>query len=362
VVAKNRLKRFTNDAPFSYVNSMQNHAPPAFSKNTDRLNTPDLSENSVITPAIVQTNVESHKTMQTIEAVPNISEGQRPLILNKLATAVKRVKHAALLDLSADISHNRSVLTILGCPESVLQALTNLYEITTAQIDLRTHRGVHPRIGAIDVVPFIPIRNASMDDCKQLSRQLAANVASHFDIPTFLYGEAATQPGRKPLENIRRGQFEGLPQKMKDDRWAPDFGPLRPHPSAGASAIGAREPLIAFNVNLKTEDLAVARQIAAIIRAKNGGLAHVKALGFKLAHRGLVQVSVNLTDYRITPLHLVFTTIETEARKLEVEVVDSEIVGLVPQEAISDETIQRLRLKNFSSNKILGPQKIATSL
>ncbi len=293
--------------------------------------------------------------MQTIEAVPNISEGQRPLILDKLATAVQQVKHVRLLDLSSDISHNRSVLTLLGCPESVLQALTNLYAITTSGIDLRIHRGVHPRIGAIDVVPFIPIRNASMDDCKQLARQLAADVASRFDIPIYLYEEAATQPERKALENIRRGQFEGLTQKMKDDRWAPDFGPLRPHPSAGASAIGAREPLIAFNVNLKTENLTIARQIAANIRARNGGLAHVKALGFALTHRSLVQVSVNLTNYRITSLFRVFSTIEMEAKKLQVEVVDSEIVGLVPKEAISEGTIQRLRLKSFSSNKILEP-------
>ena len=293
--------------------------------------------------------------MQTIEAVPNISEGQRPLVLNKLATAVQQVKHVRLLDLSSDISHNRSVLTLLGCPESVLQALTNLYAITTSGIDLRIHRGVHPRIGAIDVVPFIPIRNASMDDCKQLARQLAADVASRFDIPIYLYEEAATQPERKALENIRRGQFEGLTQKMKDDRWAPDFGPLRPHPSAGASAIGAREPLIAFNVNLKTENLTIARQIAANIRARNGGLAHVKALGFALTHRSLVQVSVNLTNYRITSLFRVFSTIEMEAKKLQVEGVDSEIVGLVPKEAISEGTIQRLRLKSFSSNKILEP-------
>lgn len=293
--------------------------------------------------------------MQTIEAVPNISEGQRPLILDKLATAVQQVKHVRLLDLSSDISHNRSVLTLLGCPESVLQALTNLYAITTSGIDLRIHRGVHPRMGAIDVVPFIPIRNASMNDCKQLARQLAADVASRFDIPIYLYEEAATQPERKALENIRRGQFEGLTQKMKDDRWAPDFGPLRPHPSAGASAIGAREPLIAFNVNLKTENLTIARQIAANIRARNGGLAHVKALGFALTHRSLVQVSVNLTNYRITSLFRVFSTIEMEAKKLQVEVVDSEIVGLVPKEAISEGTIQRLRLKSFSSNKILEP-------
>ena len=293
--------------------------------------------------------------MQTIEAVPNISEGQRPLILDKLATAVQQVKHVRLLDLSSDISHNRSVLTLLGCPESVLQALTNLYAITTSGIDLRIHRGVHPRIGAIDVVPFIPIRNASMDDCKQLARQLAADVASRFDIPIYLYEEAATQPERKALENIRRGQFEGLTQKIKDDRLAPDFGPLRPHPSAGASAIGAREPLIAFNVNLKTENLTIARQIAANIRARNGGLAHVKALGFALTHRSLVQVSVNLTNYRITSLFRVFSTIEMEAKKLQVEGVGSEIVGLVPKEAISEGTIQRLRLKSFSSNKILEP-------
>ena len=293
--------------------------------------------------------------MQTIEAVPNISEGQRPLVLNKLASAVQQVKHVRLLDLSSDISHNRSVLTLLGCPESVLQALTNLYAITTSGIDLRIHRGVPPRIGAIDVVPFIPLRNASMDDCKQLARQLAADVASRFDIPIYLYEEAATQPERKALENIRRGQFEGLTQKMKDDRWAPDFGPLRPHPSAGASAIGAREPLIAFNVNLKTENLTIARQIAANIRARNGGLAHVKALGFALTHRSLVQVSVNLTNYRITSLFRVFSTIEMEAKKLQVEVVGSEIVGLVPKEAISEGTIQRLRLKSFSSNKILEP-------
>ena len=293
--------------------------------------------------------------------MPNISEGQQPLILDKLANAVNRVKHVALLDLSSDISHNRSVLTLLGRPESVIQALTNLYEITTCQIDLRTHRGVHPRIGAIDVVPFIPIHNASMDDCKRLSRQLAADVAARFGIPAFLYGEAAKQPERRALENIRRGQFEGLTQKMKDDRWAPDFGPPQPHPTAGASAIGAREPLIAFNVNLKTNDLTVARQIAATIRARNGGLLHVKALGFELPHRGLVQVSVNLTNYRITPLHRVFMTVEMEARKLQVAIADSEIVGLVPQEAISDTTLQRLRLRDFSSSKILETQQALKS-
>ena len=291
--------------------------------------------------------------MAVIEVVPNISEGRRRDVLELLAGAVRKVTGVSLLDLSADPSHNRCVLTIIGDAEPLLDALLELYEIATREVDLRRHRGVHPRIGAVDVVPFVPVRDTSMAECVELAGRLGRTVAERFSVPVFLYGEAATRPERRALEEIRRGQFEGLAGKMASDLWQPDFGTERPHPSAGVSAIGARGPLIAFNVNLQTDDLEAARAIAKTIRERDGGLACVKALGVRLEHRNLVQVSVNLTDYVKTPLHQVFAAIEQEATQRGIGIVESEVVGLAPMAAIVTAAADRLRLRDFSPNQVL---------
>ena len=291
--------------------------------------------------------------MAVIEAVPNISEGQSKDVLELLAGAVRKVTGVSLLDLSADPSHNRCVLTIVGDADPLLDALLELYEIATREIDLRRHRGVHPRIGAVDVVPFVPVRDTSMAECVELAGRLGRTVAERFSVPVFLYGEAATRPERRALEEIRRGQFEGLAGKMASDLWEPDFGPERPHLSAGVSAIGARGPLIAFNVNLQSDDLEAARAIARTIRERDGGLASVKALGVRLEHRGLVQVSVNLTDHVKTPLHQVFVAIEQEATRRGIGIVESEVVGLAPIAAVVTAAVDRLRLRGFSPNQVL---------
>jgi len=292
-------------------------------------------------------------TMTVIEAVPNVSEGRRGDVLEALTAAVSQVPDVSLVDLCADPSHNRCVMTILGEADHLLDALLRLYDIAVQTIDLRTHHGVHPRMGAVDVVPFVPVRNASMADCVELSRRLGSAVADRFAVPVFLYAEAANRPERRALEAIRCGQFEGLTAKMTAEPWQPDFGPTAPHPSAGASAIGARGPLIAFNINLQSADLAAARAIAGTIRERDGGLAGVKALGLRLEHRGIVQVSVNLTDYTTTSLHQVFVTVEHEATRRGIAVVDSEIVGLVPMAAMMPAAAAALRLGRFSANLVL---------
>jgi glutamate formiminotransferase len=288
-----------------------------------------------------------------IEAVPNISEGRRTEVLKALSQAVTRVSDVFLLDQSADPSHNRCVLTIVGTANPLLDALLAIYDVASKDIDLRVHRGVHPRLGVVDVVPFVPLHDASMTDCVELARRLARAVAERFAVPVFLYGEAATRPERRALEMIRRGQFEGLTKKMANDVWRPDFGPSAPHPSAGASVVGAREPLIAFNVNLETDDVSAARAIARTIRERDGGLSGVKALGVRLEHRGLVQVSINLTDYETTPLHLVFGTVEREATQRGIGIVDTEIVGLVPMAAMAGVASDVLRLDPLSQNQVL---------
>jgi glutamate formiminotransferase len=221
------------------------------------------------------------------------------------------------------------------------------------QIDLRRHQGEHPRLGAVDVVPFIPIEGATMADCVALARRVAQEVAERHGIPVFLYEEAATAPHRRNLEDIRRGQFEGLAEKLADPAWRPDFGPSGPHASAGAAVIGARMPLIAYNINLGTADLDVARRIAKGIRHSSGGYRHVKAMGVMLEQRKLAQVSINMTDFTRTPLHRVFETVRSEAERHGVHVVGSEIVGLVPGDALFDAAAHYLRLEGFSPDQVL---------
>ena len=288
-----------------------------------------------------------------IESVPNISEGRRPEVLEAAAGAMKLVPGLRVLDVQSDADHNRSVLTVVGDERALKDGLLALFEVATSRIDLRGHQGAHPRVGAVDVVPFIPIEDASMKDCVALAREVGQAVAERFEIPVFLYEEAASAPHRRNLEDVRRGQFEGLAERMRDPLWKPDFGPAEPHPSAGAVVVGARMPLIAYNINLGTADVEIARRIAKAIRQSSGGYRFVKAMGVMLEERNVAQVSINMTDYKKTPLFRVFETVRSEAARYGVSVIGSEIVGLVPSEALIDAAGHFLRLEDFDAAQIL---------
>jgi glutamate formiminotransferase len=291
--------------------------------------------------------------MAIIECVPNISEGRRAEVVARIVDAVAATPGAALLDHSSDASHNRSVITLAGDAASLKRAVLTLVELAISSIDLRQHQGEHPRMGAVDVVPFVPIDGVTMADCVALARDTGEAVAAAHGLPVYLYEEAASRPERRNLEDIRRGEFEGLAAKMAKPEWAPDFGPAVPHASAGAVVIGARMPLIAFNVNLGTDRLDVAKKIASAIRLSSGGLRFVKAMGLPLADRGIVQVSMNLTNYEKTPIFRAFELVKREAARYGVPVIESEIVGLVPSAALVSAAEWYLQLEGFSSAQVL---------
>ena len=289
--------------------------------------------------------------MPLIECVPNVSEGRRSAIIDALGSAIA-VSGIHVLDRSSDPSHNRTVYTFAGEPDAVRHAVLRLYEAAIELIDLRAHEGVHPRIGAVDVVPFVPLHGATIDECVTLAKTTAALVAERFGIPVFLYELAASNDERRSLSSIRRGGVDGMALRMKGREWPPDFGPDQPHPSAGATVIGARPILIAYNVNLASNRLGVAKRIAALIRSTSGGLANVKALGLQLDD-GTVQVSMNLTDYRETSMTAVFDAIAREAAADGVRVLESEIVGLVPADALPHNPVRRLKLRAGDVDKVL---------
>jgi len=288
-----------------------------------------------------------------IECIPNVSEGRRTDVVAAMADAIRAVAGVRLLDFSSDASHNRSVFTLVGDAAGVEQAVLALFERAVGAIDLRTHTGEHPRLGAVDVVPFVPIEGATMADCVALAKKVAASVAERFRVPVYLYEEASSNPARKNLEDIRRGEFEGLAAKMATAGWAPDYGPAAPHPSAGASVIGARMPLIAYNINLATDRLDVAKKIAAAIRHSSGGFRYVKAAGFKLEDRGIVQVSMNLTNYEKTPIFRVFEVVKREAERYGVRILESEIVGLIPSAALNAAAEFYLQIEGFKPEQVL---------
>ena len=288
-----------------------------------------------------------------IECVPNVSEGRRTDIIESMVAAIRGIQRVRLLDHSSDASHNRSVFTLAGDADGVRNAVLALVERAVADIDLRTHRGEHPRLGAVDVVPFVPIEGVTMMDCVELARQVGAEIARRFAVPVFLYEEASSNPARKNLEDIRRGEFEGLAAKMRAPEWAPDFGPAAPHVSAGATVVGARMPLIAYNINLATDRLDVAKKIAAAIRQSSGGYRYVKAAGFRLEDRGIVQVSMNLTNFEKTPIFRVFETVKREAERYGVRILESEIVGLVPSAALAGAAEFYLQLEGFKADQVL---------
>ena len=291
--------------------------------------------------------------MTLIECVPNVSEGRRTEVIDRLASSIQQVSGVRLLDHSSDPTHNRSVFTFAGEAQPVSDAVLALFESAVASIDLRSHSGAHPRVGAVDVVPFIPLAGASMHDCVVLARATAATVASRFAIPMFLYEEAASTDGRRNLADIRRGEFEGLAAKLHRPEWKPDYGPSAPHPTAGATVIGARAPLIAFNVNLATNNLETAKAIAAVVRQSSGGLPFVKALGIALEHRGVAQVSMNLTNYQKTPILRAFEAVRQEAERRGTAVLESELIGLVPEAALPPDPERSLQLTGFNLNQVL---------
>ena len=299
--------------------------------------------------------------MSLIECVPNVSEGRRAPIIEAMAEAIRGVSGARVLDVSSDPSHHRSVFTLAGDAAALERATLALFERAVADIDLQHHHGEHPRVGAVDVVPFIPLQEATMSGCVALARSVGRAVAARFGIPVYLYGEAAREPARHRLELIRKGGLERLAERMACPEWAPDFGPSRPHPTAGVSVVGARGLLVAYNVNLATNQLAVAKRIASLVRERDGGLPGVKALGLTLHERGIVQVSMNVTDYERTSLLRVFEAVQAAAAQLGVSVLESEIVGLVPEAALAGIDPADLRLPNFSSGQILEHRLAATA-
>ena len=288
---------------------------------------------------------------QLMECIPNISEGRRTEVIEAVANTVRSVPGVTLIDYSSDASHNRSVFTFLGEPDSVAEAAFRLSRAAVEHIDLRVHEGEHPRMGAVDVIPFVPVRGMEMEECVTRSKALGKRLSDELDLPVFLYEESASAPHRKNLAAIRKGQFEGMAEKVLQAEWHPDFGGNRIHPSAGVVAVGARQPLIAFNINLDTPDVSIASRIAKIIRESSGGLKAVKALGVMLEERNLAQVSINMCDFHQTPLYRVLELVRFEAARYGVHVVGTEIIGLSPMEALIDSASYYLQFEAFDQKR-----------
>jgi glutamate formiminotransferase len=289
-----------------------------------------------------------------VECVPNFSEGRKPETVARLVQAVQAIDSTCVLDTHIDADHNRSVITFVAAPEKIVEAAVRAVAVASELIDMRQHRGEHPRLGATDVLPFIPISGVSMEDCVAIAHEAGQRIARELSIPVFFYERAALQPERVNLEDVRRGALELLREQIAvEPGRAPDVGPLMVHETAGAVAVGARPFLIAFNVNLGTTDVTVARAIARTVRARHGGLPFVKALGFALSTRGLVQVSMNLVNYEATGMTQAYNAVRDEAARLGIEIVGTEIVGLVPEKALDRNAEYFQKLENLSEDKIL---------
>ena len=288
-----------------------------------------------------------------IECVPNFSEGRNPENIEKIVEPFRGKKDVKLLDYQTDEDHNRMVVTVVGEPNGLKAAVIEAMGCAIDVIDMRTHQGQHPRMGATDVVPFIPIKNVSVEEAVAFSKEVAKETAEKYSLPIYLYEKSASRQERQNLANIRKGQFEAMAEKIKQPEWKPDFGPQEIHPSAGVTAMGARMPLVAYNVNLDCNNMEIANDIARKVRHISGGLRYCKGIGIELKDRGQVQVSMNMTDYTQTALYRVFELIKIEARRYGVNVVGSEIVGLVPMEALIDTAAFYLGLENFSMEQVL---------
>ena len=288
-----------------------------------------------------------------MECVPNFSEGRDRTKIEQIVEPFRAKQGVKLLDYSNDEDHNRLVVTVVGEPEALKEAVIEAIGKAVELIDLNRHSGQHPRMGAVDVVPFIPIKGCTMEEAIALSKEVGEQVAALYALPVFLYEKSATAPHRENLASVRKGEFEGMAETIKQPEWQPDFGPAERHPTAGTVAIGARMPLVAYNVNLGTDRLEIATEIARKIRFIGGGLRFCKAMGVELKERGIVQVSINMTDYTRTALYRAFELVRIEARRYGVPVVGSEIIGLVPMEALIDTASYYLGLEGFSMNQVL---------
>lgn len=288
-----------------------------------------------------------------MECVPNFSEGRDLQKIDKIVAPFRGKQGVKLLDYSNDEDHNRLVVTVVGEPEPLRDAVLEAIGVAVELIDLNHHQGQHPRMGAVDVVPFIPIRNVTMEEAVALSKEVGKEVAKRYNLPVFLYEKSASAPHRENLAAVRKGEFEGMAEKIKQPEWHPDFGLPERHPTAGTVAIGARMPLVAYNINLNTPSLEIAHDIAKKIRFIGGGLRYCKAMGVELKDRGITQVSINMTDYTRTALYRAFELVRVEARRYGVSIVGSEIIGLVPMEALIDTASYYLGLENFSMEQVL---------
>ncbi|HFI0263811.1 TPA: glutamate formimidoyltransferase [Streptococcus suis] len=286
-----------------------------------------------------------------VECIPNFSEGRNQEIIDGLVATAKSVPGVTLLDYSSDQSHNRSVFTLVGDEESIQEGAFQLVKYASEKIDMTKHTGEHPRMGATDVLPFVPVKDISMEECVQLAKKVAERINKELAIPVFLYEEAASRPERQNLAKVRKGQFEGMPEKLLEEDWAPDFGERKIHPTAGVTAVGARMPLVAFNVNLDTDNLDIANKIAKIIRGSGGGYKYCKAIGVMLEGRNIAQVSMNMVNLEKCSLYRTFETIRFEAKRYGVSIIGSEIVGLAPAKALVDVAEYYLQLEEFDYSK-----------
>lgn len=286
-----------------------------------------------------------------VECIPNFSEGRNQEIIDGLVATAKSVPGVTLLDYSSDQSHNRSVFTLVGDEESIQEGAFQLVKYASEKIDMTKHTGEHPRMGATDVLPFVPVKDISMEECVQLAKKVAERINKELAIPVFLYEEAASRPERQNLAKVRKGQFEGMPEKLLEEDWAPDFGERKIHPTAGVTAVGARMPLVAYNVNLDTDNLEIANKIAKIIRGSGGGYKYCKAIGVMLEERNIAQVSMNMVNLEKCSLYRTFETIRFEAKRYGVSIIGSEIVGLAPAKALVDVAEYYLQLEEFDYSK-----------
>ena len=297
---------------------------------------------------------------QLVECVPNFSEGRRPEVIRQIVSALADVPGIRLLDAESNADHNRSVVTFVGEPAATAEGAFRLTAAAVRLLNMEEHEGEHPRIGAMDVIPFVPISGVTMDDCVVLARQTGHRIAEELGVPVYLYAHAATTPARRRLPDVRQGQYAGLKTSIALPERRPDFGPARMHPTAGATAVGARPPLIAFNINLATHNLAVAREIARSVRESSGGLVNVQAMGVDLAEHGQVQVSMNLLDYTRTPIHRAFELVRLEAAHHGVLIAGSEVVGLMPVDALIDAARFYLHLDTFRREQTLELRLLET--
>ena len=288
-----------------------------------------------------------------VETVPNFSEGRDQEKIDAIVKPFKEIEDVKLLDASADKDHNRLVVTAIGTPEAVEKAIYDSTKIAIAEIDMEKHEGEHPRMGAVDVIPFTPVKNIEMEETKELADRVAKKLSDDFNLPIFMYEESASNEKRRNLAKIRKGQYEGMKEKIKEPEWQPDYGPAEIHSSAGVTAVGARMPLVAFNINLDTNNKEIADKIARKIRHSGGGLRYCKAIGIDLKDKGIAQVSMNMTNYKGTSLYQVMEMVKFEAERFGVNIIGSELIGLLPSEALFDVAEYYLKLDDFDLNQVI---------